>query len=91
MTLAAKLVRRSGPDPIAVWGERLPSGGGYVVRPLAMPVPLPDAQSLPANAEAAALADASAINRSMEAVIRQAPAQYLWGYHRYKNPRRNED
>jgi KDO2-lipid IV(A) lauroyltransferase len=91
MTLAARLVRQSGADLIAIWGERLPGGGGYVVRPLAMPVPLPDAQSLPANAEAAALADASAINSAMEAVIRQAPAQYLWGYHRYKSPRRNED
>ena len=33
-------------------------------------------------------ADALAINRSMEAVIRQRPAQYLWGYHRYKAPRK---
>jgi len=23
----------------------------------------------------------------MEAVIRRAPGQYLWGYHRYKEPR----
>jgi KDO2-lipid IV(A) lauroyltransferase len=23
----------------------------------------------------------------MEAVIRQCPRQYLWGYHRYKTPR----
>jgi KDO2-lipid IV(A) lauroyltransferase len=87
MTLAAKLVRQSGADLIAIWGERLPRGRGFVVRPLAMPVPLPAANTLPADAQAAALADAIAINRAMEAVIRQAPAQYLWGYHRYKNPR----
>jgi lauroyl/myristoyl acyltransferase len=24
----------------------------------------------------------------MEAVIRMKPSQYLWGYNRYKNPRR---
>jgi len=26
------------------------------------------------------------INRAMEALIRQCPAQYLWSYPRYKNP-----
>jgi KDO2-lipid IV(A) lauroyltransferase len=35
-------------------------------------------------------ASALAINRSMEAVIRMKPSQYLWGYHRYKNPRQLE-
>jgi KDO2-lipid IV(A) lauroyltransferase len=30
---------------------------------------------------------ATAINRSMEAVIGSCPSQYLWGYHRYKLPR----
>ena len=40
------------------------------------------------GAEAAWLqAAATAINRSMEALIRQAPGQYLWGYHRHKRPR----
>jgi lauroyl/myristoyl acyltransferase len=29
---------------------------------------------------------AAAINRAMEALIRQCPAQYLWSYPRYKNP-----
>jgi KDO2-lipid IV(A) lauroyltransferase len=27
------------------------------------------------------------INLYMEALIRRAPEQYLWGYHRYKQPR----
>jgi len=26
------------------------------------------------------------INRAMEVLIRQCPAQYLWSYPRYKNP-----
>jgi KDO2-lipid IV(A) lauroyltransferase len=30
---------------------------------------------------------AAIINRAMERLIRQCPAQYLWGYHRYKTPR----
>ena len=87
MTLAAKLARQADADIIAIWGERLPRGTGYVVRPLPLTVPLAPASELPAGAEAAARADAIAINRSMEAVILQAPSQYLWGYHRYKQPR----
>jgi hypothetical protein len=40
------------------------------------------------QAEAAWLqAAVTAINRSMEVLIRQAPGQYLWGYHRHKRPR----
>jgi KDO2-lipid IV(A) lauroyltransferase len=31
---------------------------------------------------------ATAINRAMEALVREQPGQYLWGYHRYKQPRR---
>jgi KDO2-lipid IV(A) lauroyltransferase len=27
------------------------------------------------------------INQAMEALILQCPAQYIWGYARYKNPR----
>jgi KDO2-lipid IV(A) lauroyltransferase len=76
MTLAARLARQSGAALAVLWCERLPQGRGYVVhaQPLADP-PAPDASD-----EAAA----SAVNRSMEAVIRQCPAQYLWGYFRYK-------
>jgi KDO2-lipid IV(A) lauroyltransferase len=36
-----------------------------------------------ASAEAAA----ATVNAAMESVIRRAPGQYLWGYHRYKEPR----
>lgn len=87
MTLAAKLLRQTGAEAVAIWGERLPRGAGYVVRPLPLSVPLAPAEALPADADAAAVADATAINASMEAAIRAAPSQYMWGYHRYKNPR----
>jgi KDO2-lipid IV(A) lauroyltransferase len=90
MTLAAKLVRQSGAEVLAIWCERLPGGAGYVMRPLPLIEPLAEAAALPADAEAVARADALAINRSMEAVIRARPAQYLWGYHRYKQPRQTE-
>ena len=80
MTLAARLVQQTGAAVAVLWTERLPQGAGYVVRALPLPVPLPE---LAAGEEAGALA----INRSMEAIIRMQPTQYLWGYHRYKNPR----
>jgi KDO2-lipid IV(A) lauroyltransferase len=82
MTLAARLVQQTGAAVAVLWTERLPRGGGYVVRAIELPVPIPDE----ANEHDAALA----INRSMEAVIRCKPSQYLWGYHRYKQPRQAE-
>lgn len=87
MTLAAKLARQADAEILAIWGDRLPHGAGYVVRTMSLAEPLAAGATLPANAEAVAQADATAINRSMEALIRQAPSQYLWGYHRYKQPR----
>jgi KDO2-lipid IV(A) lauroyltransferase len=30
--------------------------------------------------------DETALNRAVEAVVRRCPAQYLWGYNRYKVP-----
>ncbi len=83
MTLAARLVQQTGAAAAILWTERLPRGAGYVVR--AKPLPF----ALPATADDEA-ASALAVNRSMEAVIREKPSQYLWGYHRYKNPRRVE-
>jgi len=87
MTLAARLVLQTGAAVAVLWTERLPQGAGYVVRALPLPVPLPQKAADGSYDEAAA---ALAINRSMEAVILQKPSQYLWGYHRYKQPRRVE-
>jgi Kdo2-lipid IVA lauroyltransferase/acyltransferase len=32
---------------------------------------------------------ATQINRAMEALVRECPAQYLWSYNRYKSPPRS--
>jgi Kdo2-lipid IVA lauroyltransferase/acyltransferase len=82
MTLAARLIQQTGAAVAILWTERLPRGAGYAVRAIELPEPLP--------AEAGDEAAALAINRSMEAVIRRKPSQYLWGYHRYKQPRQPE-
>ena len=57
--------------------EREPRGRGFTVyiEPLAAP--------LQASLEEGTLQ----ISQAMEQVIRQCPAQYLWGYGRYKVPR----
>jgi Kdo2-lipid IVA lauroyltransferase/acyltransferase len=88
MTLAARLVQQTGSAVCLIWGERLPRGGGYVVhvQPLADPLPAKGAL----DDEAWMTECATVINRSMEALIRIKPSMYLWGYHRYKSPRRLE-
>jgi KDO2-lipid IV(A) lauroyltransferase len=50
----------------------------WCAQPLAQPLPRADGDE----------ASARGHQRAMEAVIRQCPQQYLWGYHRYKKPRR---
>lgn len=82
MTLAARLVQQTGAAVALLWTERLPRGGGYVVHAEPLPEPLP--------AEGGDEAAARVVNRAMEAVIRRCPRQYLWGYHRYKQPRQVE-
>lgn len=91
MTLAARLVRQTGATPLSIWCERLPGAAGYRVRvqPLAEPPPPPPPADADATQEEAwTLQATSAINRSIEAMVVQCPAQYLWGYQRYKHPRK---
>lgn len=79
MTLAARLTE-TGATVLMTWGERLPDGRGYRVhfRPPKMPL------------SGDTVDRARQINREIEALIRQCPAQYLWGYNRYKRPRGSE-
>jgi Kdo2-lipid IVA lauroyltransferase/acyltransferase len=80
MTLAARLAQQTGATTLLIWGERLPGGAGYAVRLSALPEPLP--------ADAADQAESAAVvNRAMESMIAGCPEQYMWGYHRYKTPR----
>lgn len=84
MTLAARLAQQTGAQVLMLWCERLPDGAGYVVRVSELAEPLPQRGE---DEAALQLAAATAINRSMEVLIRQNPGQYLWAYHRYKQPR----
>jgi len=85
MTLAARLARQTGATVLLGWCERLPRGQGHVVRMSDLSEPLPQPEGL--DDEAWALQAAAVVNRVMEALILRCPGQYLWGYHRYKQPR----
>ena len=87
MTLAARLVQQTGAAWVLAACERLPRGQGYVIRVTAPSEPLlPGAPG--EAAEGVARAAATCVNREMERLILRCPQQYLWGYHRYKGPRK---
>ena len=75
MTLAARL-SETGATVLRIWAERLPQGAGYHIH-----ISPPQTPLTGNTAERAAQ-----INREMEALIRECPSQYLWGYNRYKRP-----
>lgn len=75
MTLAARLAARPGSACLLAFGERLPAGAGYLLHIRPLPAAEPG-ESGPRR-----------MNRALEALIRECPGQYLWGYNRYKTPR----
>ena len=81
MTLLGKLAQQTGATVILTWCERLAPGQGFCMhmRPLHAPE-LTDATCSPELA-------AAAVNRGVEALVREAPGQYLWSYARDKPPR----
>jgi Kdo2-lipid IVA lauroyltransferase/acyltransferase len=87
MTLAARLSLQTGAPLLMLLGERLPHAAGWRVHAIPMPEPLPDAASFNGDEAAHQVACAGVINRAMEHLIARFPRQYLWGYHRYKQPR----
>jgi len=77
MTLSARLARQTGATVLLAWGERLAWGRGFRIHLR------PWTGELPEDAQAAA----QSVNQQMETLVRECPAQYLWGYARYKAPR----
>jgi len=77
MTLAARLTE-TGAATIFAWAERLPSGRGYHLH-LRSPL---------VELAGETVVRAKQINAEIEALIRECPSQYLWGYNRYKRPGR---
>ncbi len=75
MTLAARLTE-TGAVSLLTWGERLPKGRGYRIH----------FQPPKYALSGTTVERAQQINLEIEALIRECPAQYLWGYNRYKRP-----
>jgi len=76
MTLPLRLAAASGARIVFALCERLPAGRGYRLRLVPFDEPL----------SGDIVADAQRLNLALEELIRQCPAQYLWGYNRYKAP-----
>jgi Kdo2-lipid IVA lauroyltransferase/acyltransferase len=78
MTLAARLAQQTGAQVLVAWSERRSWGRGFLVHVREM------AQPLSSDLATAVVQ----INAEMERLIRECPQQYLWGYARYKQPRK---
>jgi KDO2-lipid IV(A) lauroyltransferase len=76
MTLPARLAVQFDAIVLFVYGERLADGRGWRIH----------LKRLEAPFTGDAPTDAAIMNRELEALIRERPAQYLWGYNRYKVP-----
>ncbi len=76
MTLSARLAQQGDTVLLLIWGERLSWGRGFRIHVRAWP------GELAADPRVAA----GQVNAAMERLIRECPAQYLWGYARYKQP-----
>ena len=85
MTLAARLALQSGAVLLPVSCERLPHGRGYVVQ---IRPPVPGVNDGPGEARVDLVSAVTRINEAIETIVRSQPGQYLWGYGRYKTPRK---
>jgi Kdo2-lipid IVA lauroyltransferase/acyltransferase len=72
------LAAQTGATVLVSWGERLPWGRGYKLHFHELD------QGLAGDLDAAV----ARMNTAMEGLIRACPNQYLWGYGRYKEPRK---
>jgi KDO2-lipid IV(A) lauroyltransferase len=76
MTLLGRLQEATGAAVVFCYAERLPRGAGFHMH-------LTELQERLSADRAQA---ARQVNAQVEALIRECPAQYLWGYNRYKRP-----
>jgi KDO2-lipid IV(A) lauroyltransferase len=76
MTLLARLQEAAGAALVFCYAERLPRGEGYDLHLVPLEEPLPADRGEAARR----------VNAMVERLVRACPAQYLWGYNRYKRP-----
>src|SRR5690554_4438452 len=76
MTLVGKLVQKTGANVLVTYAERLPNGEGFKI--LVTPAE-------PGIGADDTVAGATALNHSVEKVVRMAPEQYQWEYKRMRH------
>lgn len=76
LTATSKIAKIANAQVLPMFGIRRADGSGYDIHIL------PPLVDFPSNDE---YADACKVNAAMEAMIRYAPAQYLWGHRRFKD------
>ena len=76
MTLVNKLIQKTGANVLVTYAERLPDGDGFRIVVT---------EAEPGNGDTDVVAGATALNRSVEKVVRMAPAQYQWEYKRLRH------
>ncbi|QBM18134.1 lipid A biosynthesis lauroyltransferase [Marinobacter sp. JH2] len=76
MTLVNKLILKTGANVLVAFAERLPQSNGFriIVE-----------EAAPGNGDADPVAAATALNESVEKVVRMAPEQYQWEYKRLRH------
>jgi KDO2-lipid IV(A) lauroyltransferase len=76
MTLVGRLQEASDAAIVFCYAERLPHGEGFALHVHALEEPLPRDRREAARQ----------VNAMVEKLVIECPAQYLWGYNRYKRP-----
>ena len=84
MTLAARLSVQTGATVLVGYGERLSFGRGFVLHISPLTEINQSNQRFSDDMEVAV----KQMNTEMETLIRRCPTQFLWGYGRYKEPRK---
>lgn len=87
MTLAARLALQSGAVLLPVSCERLAAGRGYFLKIWPAVAGL-EAREKSDMVRADMLHAVTLINQAIESIVLSQPGQYLWGYARYKTPRK---
>ncbi|NMT65292.1 lysophospholipid acyltransferase family protein [Marinobacter orientalis] len=76
MTLVNRLILKTGANVLVTYAERLPNGNGFRIIVT---------EAVPGNGDADPEIAATALNQSVEKVIRKVPEQYQWEYKRLRH------
>lgn len=76
MTLVGKLIQKTGAQALVTYAERLPDGQGFRILVT---------EAEPGMGDADPVVAATALNQSVENVVRLSPEQYQWEYKRLRH------